>query len=203
MARFSLLRDPSMRNIMWSGVTLVTVQFGLLVFIALDLRDRLGLSLESGAGLLFVVQCAGIVGRIGLAAWSDRCRRGRYFPVVASMWCVAGGLIVLLFVSQISVLWLGLLAAWLGFFGFGWYGPWVAYVSESAPPDRIGFALGFAMGVDQVAIIASPPLLGLIRDWSGSYLANWALLVAMLFVCIFATRGRRRHSVSDIQPTDR
>jgi hypothetical protein len=25
---------------------------------------------------------------------------------------------------------------WLGFFGFGWYGPWVAHVTEAAPPGR-------------------------------------------------------------------
>jgi hypothetical protein len=27
---------------------------------------------------------------------------------------------------------LALLAAWLGFFGLGWYGPWVACLAETA-----------------------------------------------------------------------
>src|SRR5262245_61014218 len=53
-ARLSLLRDPGMRRIMWSGVTLVSAQYGLLVFIVLDLRDRFGLALEAGASMLFI-----------------------------------------------------------------------------------------------------------------------------------------------------
>src|SRR5262249_32864300 len=101
-------------------------------------------------------------------------------------------LTILLFIPHASILWLGLLAAWLGFFGFGWYGPWVAYVSESAPPDRVGFALGLAMAINQVAIIASPPLLGLLRDSTGNYVANWTALIVILVLCVLASRYRSR-----------
>jgi sugar phosphate permease len=192
--RFALVREPSMQTIMWSGVTLIAAQYGLLIFVALDVRDRLGVSLETGAALLVVAQCAGVGGRIWLAAWSDRCRQGRYFPIVTCMWALVIGLLILLSISHGSTVWLGLLAAWLGFFGFGWYGPWVAYVTEAAPPDRVGFALGLAMAVNQIAIIASPPLLGLIRDATNSYVVNWAFLIAILLWCVLTTHGRRTRS---------
>jgi MFS family permease len=51
------------------------------------------------------------------------------------------------------------LAAWLGFFGLGWYGPWVAYLAEIAPADKVGLTLGAAMALNQLGIIAAPPLL--------------------------------------------
>jgi MFS family permease len=194
-SRVALMRERSMRTVMWSGATLIIVQYGLLVFIALDLRERFGISLETGASLLVIAQSSGVVGRIGLAAWSDHCKWGRYFPIVICMWALVGGLGALLLVSHASLFWLGLLATWLGFFGFGWYGPWVAYTAEAAPADRVGFALGAAMAVNQIAIIGSPPLLGLIRDVTGSYAVNWLVLIAVLFVCMVMTRDWRERSV--------
>lgn len=96
------------------------------------------------------------------------------------MWALLLALFVLLTLPFASSLALSILATWLGFFGFGWYGPWVAYLTESAPPTRVDFALGLAMAVNQIAIIASPPLLGSLRDLTGSYAIDWVLLIALL-----------------------
>ena len=85
-----------------------------------------------------------------------------------------------------------LLFIWLGFFGIGWYGPWVAHVAESAPPGRTGFVLGSAMAVNQIAIILAPPGLGLLKDLTGSFTPVWALLSAMTLVALTITaRGRK------------
>jgi hypothetical protein len=51
------------------------------------------------------------------------------------------------------------LAAWLGFFRLGWYGPWVAYLAKTAPADKVGLTLGAVMALNQLGIIAAPPLL--------------------------------------------
>ncbi|HEX2652265.1 MAG TPA: MFS transporter [Xanthobacteraceae bacterium] len=190
-ARFSMLRVPAMRKIMWSGITLISVQYGVLIFVPLDFRDRFGLPLESVARLLFLAQIAGVVGRIALAAWSDRCKSGRYFPVATSLGALIAGFGVLLLVPNATpTALLAILAIWLGFFGFGWYGPWVAYVSESAPPDRVGFALGLAMAINQIAIIGSPPLLGFSRDMFGNHAISWIVLIACLFVALIMTRAK-------------
>lgn len=67
-----------------------------------------------------------------------------------------------------------LLFTWLGFFGIGWYGPWVAHLAKSAPPGRTGFALGLVMAVNQPAVVLVPPALGLLRDTTHGFTAAWA-----------------------------
>jgi MFS family permease len=83
---------------------------------------------------------------------------------------------------------LAVLAAWLGFFGLGWYGPWVAYLAETAPANKVRLTLGAAMALNQLGIIAAPPLLGLVHDLTGGYAALWACVVAMLGVAYVVTR---------------
>ncbi len=115
-----------------------------------------------------------VAGRILLAAWSDRCRAGRYFPVMVCLGAVILGLLALVLLPLQSPLGMGLVVAWLGFFGFGWYGPWVAYVADTAPVGKTGFALGLAMAINQLAIVLAPPALGLLRDFSHSFVPGLA-----------------------------
>jgi sugar phosphate permease len=190
-SRLQMLREPSMRNIVASGVSLISVQYGVLVFTALYLHDTLGITITQAAVFLFIAQCAGVAGRILLAAWSDRCRLGRYFPVLVCMVAVIAGLLVLIAEPSASPLFLGGLFAYLGFFSFGWYGPWVAYVAESAPPDKTGFALGLAMAINQVAIVSAPPLLGLLVDTTNSYTPGWTVLIVMTTVALLTTAWSR------------
>lgn len=184
LLRFSMLKEPTMKKIMISGISLISVQYGILIFTALYLYERLDLSITAAASLLFIAQGAGVAGRIILAAWSDRCQSGRYFPVLTCMLAIILGLLLLIWMPMHSFLLLGLLAGWLGFFGFGWYGPWVAYVAESAPADKTGFALGLAMACNQVAIVLMPPALGLLKDLTHSYIPGWSLLVTMTLAAL-------------------
>jgi MFS family permease len=171
-------------------VFLITVQSTLLIFMTLDLQERLGLTIKASASLLFIALCAGAVGRILLAAWSDRSTVGRSFPVKVSMYALMLGLLVFALVDRRSFAELVCLAVWLGFFGFGWYGPWVASVADVAPPERVGFALGLAMALNQIAIIASPPLFGTLRDHSGGYVSAWLVLIVMLLLAVCLTSKR-------------
>jgi predicted MFS family arabinose efflux permease len=191
LSRLGMLREPSMRNIMLSGISLISVQYGVLVFTALYLHDRLNITITQAAIFLFIAQCAGVAGRILLAAWSDRCRLGRYFPVLVCMVAVIFGLLILIATPFSSSIFLGGLFAYLGFFSFGWYGPWVAYVAESAPPDKTGFALGLAMAINQVAIVTVPPLLGLLIDLTHSYIPGWTILILMTFLALLGTAWSR------------
>jgi MFS family permease len=85
---------------------------------------------------------------------------------------------------------------WLGFFGIGWYGPWVAALAEAAPPDRTGFVLGSVMAVNQIAVIAAPPLLGALSDATHSFTPVWSLLAA-LAVAARMRLGRASDGASD------
>jgi predicted MFS family arabinose efflux permease len=183
-----LLRQPWMRNAIVAGLALVSAQYAILTWLMLDLRDAAKIPLTRGAFFLALAQFAGAAGRIALAAWSDRAPERRFRLLALSMIAVAAGIFALMFVPPTTPEpALALLAAWLGFFGLGWYGPWVAYVAETAPSDNIGLSLGTAMALNQLGIIGAPPLLGLVHDLSGGYTALWACVIAMLAVAYALT----------------
>jgi MFS family permease len=193
-SRLGIIADPVMSRIVSSGTALISVQYGVLLLTTLHLH-ALGLSLPTAASLLLLAQLLGAGGRIVLAAVSDRPGRGR-FPVVRG--CLAAsavGITALAALPEAAPLWVVAFAvAWLGFFGFGWYGPWVAHVAEAAPADRTGFSLGLAMALNQVAIVLVPPALGLLADQTGDFRTSWACLVIVAVLALSATRpprGRR------------
>jgi MFS family permease len=188
----ALVRQSWMRNAMVSGLVLVSAQYAILTWLMLYLRDREHIPLTHAAWFLSLAQFAGVAGRIGLAAWSDRAPAARFRLLGLSMLAVAGGILVLLFVPPATPEFLlALLAAWLGFFGLGWYGPWVAYLAETAPADQVGLTLGAAMAINQLGIIGAPPLLGLVHDLTGGYTALWACVVVALTIA-YALTGLTR-----------
>lgn len=178
-----LLRSPVVRPVLWAGVALVSAQFCIISYLMLFLRDRHGLPLARGAAFLFTAQLLGVVGRVVLAAWGDRLRSGRRMRLVNQSLVVAA---VSAFVLPLLPMGAGtpmlVLVAVLGFFAFGWYGPWVVHVTEIAPGRAIGLTLGLAMTTNQLGIVVAPPLFGLVLDLSGTYLAAWWALVAALLL---------------------
>jgi len=198
-----VLRQPWMRRIVVSGAAMVGAQYAIVVYLMLFLRDRHGLPLGQGAWLLTVVQVFGAAGRIVLSMWTDRHARGdRFSAVRTSMQATCGGLLVLLALPQDVPMgvWLPL-AAWLGFFALGWYGPWVTTIADSAAKDRVGLALGAAMTANQVAIIVVPPALGALYDRSGGFGMVWGLVVVwVLAACLIVAKPLRRSPADSPAP---
>jgi predicted MFS family arabinose efflux permease len=190
----ALLQQRWMRNAMIAGLALVAAQYGILTWLMLYLRDHAHIALARGAWFLFLAQAAGVAGRVGLAAWSDRAPAARFRLLALSMIAVAGGVLLLIFIPpDTPEPTLALLAVWLGFFGLGWYGPWVAYLAETAPHGEVGLTLGAAMALNQLGIISAPPLLGLVHDLTGGYTALWgsvAATLAIAYVLTLLTRAR-------------
>ncbi|WP_433328291.1 MFS transporter [Spirillospora sp. CA-294931] len=185
-ARFGMVREPSMRKVLLSGLSLISVQCGVGILTVLYLYEKA--SLEAGAATLVLVASlgAGVAGRIVLAAWSDRVA-SRYTCVMTCMIAVIAGMAVLMTPLGREPVPASLTFVWLGFFGLGWYGPWLAYLTESAPPGKVGFALGMVMAVNQIAIVLVPPTLGLLKDLTGSYTPAWAVLTALTLATLAAT----------------
>ncbi|MGW0904904.1 MFS transporter [Streptomyces sp. NPDC002853] len=177
-ARLRMLREPSMVRIMLSGASLISVQCGVGILTVLYLYETASVGAGPAALVLVAAQGAGVVGRVALAAWSDRARSGRQGSLALCMMAVLAAMAVLMTPLGRSPAVACCAFVWLGFFGFGWYGPWVAHVTESAPPGRTGFALGLAMSVNQVAIVVTPPVLGLLKDVTDSFVPAWGLLSA-------------------------
>jgi cyanate permease len=48
------------------------------------------------------------------------------------------------------------------------------------------------MAINQLGIIAAPPLLGLVHDLTGAYAALWACIVVVLVVAYALTRLRQK-----------
>ncbi|MER6141270.1 MFS transporter [Streptomyces sparsogenes] len=190
--RLRMLREPSMVKIMLSGTSLVAVQSGVLVLTVLYLHETTSLGAGPAALVLVAAQGAGVAGRVCLAAWSDHGTSGRYATVRTCMIAVIVGMTALMTPAGHSPVAACLLFTWLGFFGIGWYGPWVAYVAESAPPGRTGFALGLAMAVNQIAVILTPPALGLLKDHTHGFAPAWGLLAAMTAVALAVTAHAER-----------
>ena len=108
------------------------------------------------------------------------------------MLAVGAGFVVLASMpGQMPVPALIVVAAWLGFFGLGWYGPWVAFVADVAPRESVGLALGTAMALNQIAIMGAPLLLGFLHDLAGGYVAVWGSMAALLAAAMFATHRLR------------
>ncbi|MEO6918337.1 MAG: MFS transporter [Collimonas sp.] len=191
----AMLRQRWMQLVIWSGLAMVGTQFGVVVYLMLFLRDRHGTPLSQGAWLLLLIQVCGGVGRIILSMWSDHCSKSgkRFFPVYVCMAAAMLGLFALMYLpAGMEKFWLIGIVAWLGFFGIGWYGPWVTYIAESAPKESVGLALGAAMTVNQIGIVLSPPLLGLIFDVTRNYNFLWCTLIAWIGVTLLAVRAQRR-----------
>lgn len=167
---------PRLPRIVWPGVTLVSVQFCITVYLPLDLRDRFGAPPETGVKILFAAQVAGALARILLAAWSDRSARGRYFPLAVSMTAIVAGIAAYVAAPGAPLWAVALVAGWLGFFGFGWYGPWIALVSEAAPKGAVGFMIGLAMAINQIFVALAPPAFGALRDATGTFAWGWGAL---------------------------
>ncbi|WP_169807292.1 MFS transporter [Herbidospora cretacea] len=185
--RLELLRETYMKKIILSGTAMVSVHSGVGVLTVLYLHEVTAMTPASAALVYVAVQCAGALGRIVLAAWSDQHRSGRYACVLACLVAVIVGMIALTSPVGHSPVAACLVFVWLGFFGIGWYGPWIAYAAESAPPGHTGFALGLAMAINQVAVILAPTVLGLLTDLTGGFTAAWVLLAALTAVTLMLT----------------
>jgi MFS family permease len=78
---------------------------------------------------------------------------------------------------------------------------WNALLSELAPANAVGTAIGFGLTFTNVAIVIWPPVFGWIADRSGSYRVSWLVLAAALAAsgALLAGVGERSgaHSVHD------
>ncbi len=177
-------RDRNVRLLTAWGCLLVSGQYALIAFLALDLRQNAGLTLAAASLLVAVAQATGIVGRIGWGAWSDRTLAHGRKPLLLLLTAVALASVLLLLAVPRSapVAVLVVVAAIAGFALIGFQGLWVTMVTEVAGPARAGTATGFGITFVAAAIAASPPLYGLVADAAGSYRAIWAALACVLAV---------------------
>jgi MFS family permease len=177
------------------GCLIVTGQYALVAFLALDLNQGAGLTLAEGSILVAVANVAGIIGRVLWGLVSDRHHGGSRKAYLLTINVVGLIAALLLFVvpptAPIAVI--GLIVALAGVALIGYQGLWITMIAEVAGPERVGAATGFAITFVAGAIAASPPLYGLVADLTGTYRAIWAVLAAVLVVALLPAALVREH----------
>lgn len=179
----------------WSCL-LVSGQYALLAFLALDAHTRAGLSLAAGSLLVALANATGIAGRVAWGAISDRsfARAGRKpLLLVLTAFGLLGALLLAATPGHAPVWLLAAVAAFAGVGLVGYQGLWVTMIAEAAGPRRVGAATGFAVSFTTVSIALSPPLYGAVADAAGTYRAIWvalACVLALAFVPALLVRER-------------
>jgi MFS family permease len=166
----------------WSCL-IVSGQYAVLAFFALDVHTRAGLSIATGSLLVALANGTGIAGRIGWGAISDHAlaRAGRKpLLLVLTATGLAGALLLLATPHSAPIWMLVAVAAFAGVGLIGYQGLWITMIAEAAGPQRVGAATGFAVSFTTVSIALSPPLYGAVADAAGSYRAIWAALSVVL-----------------------
>lgn len=169
------------RRVAMVGAAMVGVQATIAVFWALFTHQHFGLSLPMASWQLFAMQLSGAAGRVLLSAISDRVHDGRRRVVLACALVTLAALA--LAVSLPTGTNAGVIlvcSAMIGTFGFGWYGPWVVWLSDGAEPAHVGRVLGAAMSVNQVAIALSPLMFGFLLDLAPYPDGAWLSVAALL-----------------------
>ena len=191
-SRLVMFKEPWMFNIMLSGAFLTSVQYSIVVYMISYFYMDMKFTTEFSSLLLFICLTFGVVGRIVLASWSDRSKTNRYIQVLCCIGFSVLGLLVFLIFNFENKYILMALMAWLGFFAVGWYGPWVSYIADTAPKDKLGFALGLAMTANQLAVVLVVPLIGLSKDIFGGYIISWGILIVVGILTFLNTLRRNR-----------
>src|SRR5437588_1867401 len=175
-------RNRNVRLLTIWGSLLVSGQYALLAFLALDLHQSARLALTTGSLLVALANAAGVLGRVGWGALSDRALAFGRKPLLLVLTAVglAGALLLLATPRSAPIAVLAVAAAVAGLALIGYQGLLVTMIAEAAGPARVGAATGFAVMFVTLSIAASPPLYGLVADASGSYRAIWAALAGVL-----------------------
>ena len=175
-------RNRTVRLLTVWGCLVVTGQYALIAFLALDLHRGARLALATASLLVAVAQVSGIVGRVAWGALSDRLLDYGRKPLLLALTAVAlaGALLLLAIPRSTPPAALVPVAALAGFALIGFQGLWVTMIAESVGPERAGAATGFGITFVALAIAISPPLYGLVADLAGSYRAIWAALSIVL-----------------------
>ncbi|HZT53692.1 MAG TPA: MFS transporter [Gaiellaceae bacterium] len=182
--RRSPARDRTIRLLTMWGCLVVTGQYALIAFLALDLHANARLTLAGASLAVACAQASGIVGRVAWGALSDRLLAYGRKPLLLALTAVAltAALLLLAIPRSAPLAVLAAVATVAGFALIGFQGLWVTMVAEAAGPARAGAATGFGITFIAGSIAISPPAYGLVADLAGTYRAVWAALALVLAI---------------------
>jgi sugar phosphate permease len=184
----AVARDRSTRFAIAWAVIFIGGQYAIVTYLILSLTEDVGLSLGGAAALLAIAQLGGMAGRVWWGMFSDGRLEGRRKPalqlITATGICSAIALAAIPRGASLSLI--VPVATVAGISLIGWQGIWASLVSELAPQHAIGTAVGYGLTFTNIAIVAWPPVLGLVADAAGSFRAAWLVLTVALALSMLA-----------------
>lgn len=173
------------------------VQFGILTFLILFLKEVILLPLTIAGMLLTVAALSGAVGRVLWGIISDRVFGGERKPVLFIIGLLTASMtIAMALLAPGTALWLiCVIVAILGFSAMGWAAVVIAFLAEIGGREQAGSAVGVGMAIASVGVMFAPPVFGYIVDTTHSYRIAWVIfgiLAAMGAMLALAVKAKRQ-----------
>lgn len=166
------------------GTTMVSLQLIIVAHLMSYLTNTLQISLNLSGLFLSLSLVGGMFGRVILAWISDSIFKGnRSRPLQLTIWLTVVTIACLVFFTTSIPVWIiSLLCFLLGFLGIGWFSLFIVLVSEKSNPNFIGLTVSFALTLNQIFIVISPSLFGILVDYFKSYNIPFFLLALFIFI---------------------
>ncbi len=173
-----LLIIPDFRLLLLAGFGFAAVLGTLIGYLPLWLNEEGGLSLYHAGLGLGLAQAGGVLGRPFWGFLSDRYPLFRQDLVMA----IQGSIVVfVLFMFAFAGTVLGgeillTLSFLAGFAGMGFGGVYFGFLGTLAGTIKAGVATGLALSFVRLAVVAMPPIFGLIADHVNNYTYSWLFI---------------------------
>lgn len=176
------------------GFVMSGVQFSLAGYLTVYLVDAHGFSKTTAGTALSVAFASACFGRIAWGWLSDRWF-GSHATTLALI-AAASAAAIAAMASGIDGPSLWLIMVMIGLSSIAWNGVYMALITEPAARDGLGRATGRGLIAIYAGSALVPPLLGAVKDVTGSWPAAWGVAVGAVLVAGAILAGTSRRMVA-------
>ena len=183
--------ETNLNPLLFVGVLFGAGQFTLMAYAVLYLTEEIALSVTL-AGLLYTaMQLAGVVSRIlfGYIAdkWFTRTKHRLLFLIGITGF--VSYLVLVALPPNPPLVLVAIAVTILGALSLGYNGVYLTMANELVGPEHTGFSTSIAIASVMVGAIVTPPLFGLLTDWTDTYAFSMVLLAVLtLLAGLFSTK---------------
>lgn len=191
-----ILNSKNIWMIGLSGFFFVIVEFGILTYLLVFLRETFYFDVVTAGFTLAITEASGAIGKPVSGLASDRLFNGRRKPVFLIMASASSVLCLLIgmFGENLGLMLFPVFMI-LGVMAIGWGGLYATLAGEAGGRELAGATSGTSASILVIGIIVGPPIIGYVADKTGSFQSAWFVMAmfAILSVvfALFIREGRR------------
>lgn len=170
-----LLRNGNILRLVFSCFLFTGIQISWYIYLAIYLKEHLGMTAVAAGTYIALMQGSAIVGRPLLGVLSDTFFRGKRRGVLLIV-VFAGFVLGLCFAflpNDVPAWIVTVIVALFGLTGVGWHGVHLTWMTEMASSDTAGAASGLWICSAHLGIILIVPIFGTLVDISGTFTLGW------------------------------